>query len=304
MASTPIVPSTIKNKIKREQVYNRQKKQKAALDKEMRMERRKQERADPELRKQRQTENIPSTLENTREADETVITEPDNEVAEDETTDEFASYYNGAAPKIVVTTSPHASRPTFEFAHELVTIFPNAEFVRRGAKFDIAQIVEFCKNRGYTDLIVINEDKKMPNALTICHLPEGPTAHFKLTSIRSGKDIRGHGRASAHKPELILNNLHTRLGHTVGRMFSALFPQVPEFQGRQACTLHNQRDFIFFRRHRYVFQNAKRVNLQEIGPRFTLKLRWLQKGTFNTQSGEYEWVFKPELETSRRRFFL
>jgi ribosome production factor 1 len=71
---------------------------------------------------------------------------------------------------------------------------------------------------------------------------------------------------------------------------------MPEFQGRQVVTLHNQRDFLFFRRHRYVrapcplislipinyssyaFRSPEKVALQEIGPRFTLKLRWLKKG--------------------------
>jgi ribosome production factor 1 len=97
---------------------------------------------------------------------------------------------------------------------------------------------------------------------------------------------------TAHTPELLLNNFETRLGHTVGRMFAALFPQVPQFQGRQAVTFHNQRDFIFFRRHRYIFKDGKRCDLQELGPRFTLKLRSLQKGTFDTKHGEFEWVFR------------
>ena len=35
-------------------------------------------------------------------------------------------------------------------------------------------------------------------------------------------------------------------------MFQTTFPQLPEFQGRQVVTLHNQRDFLFFRRHRCV----------------------------------------------------
>lgn len=35
-------------------------------------------------------------------------------------------------------------------------------------------------------------------------------------------------------------------------MFQQLFPPLPEFEGRQVVTLHNQRDFLFFRRHRYV----------------------------------------------------
>ncbi len=41
---------------------------------------------------------------------------------------------------------------------------------------------------------------------------------------------------------------------------------------------------------------------QELGPRFTLKLEALQKGTFDSKEGEFEWVRKPE--ASRRRFFL
>jgi ribosome production factor 1 len=124
----------------------------------------------------------------------------------------------------------------------------------------------------------------------------------------TNKEISGHGLLNAHAPELILNNFDSRLGHTVGRMFACLFPKVPEFAGRQVCTLHNQRDFIFFRRHRYIFADksgeagGKRCRLQEIGPRFTLKLEALQKGTFDTKFGEYEWLWRPD--TSKRSFAL
>ena len=45
--------------------------------------------------------------------------------------------------------------------------------------------------------------------------------------------------------------------------------------------------------------------VQEIGPRFTLKLQSLQKGTFDRKGGEFEWVLKPgEQDTSRRKFQL
>jgi len=43
-------------------------------------------------------------------------------------------------------------------------------------------------------------------------------------------------------------------------------------------TAHNQRDFIFFRRHRYMFKSTDKTALQEIGPRFTIKLRSLKEG--------------------------
>lgn len=64
--------------------------------------------------------------------------------------------------------------------------------------------------------------------------------------------IQRKGKApTEHYPEVILNNFTTRLGHSIGRLFAALFPQDPQFVGRQVATFHNQRDFIFFRFHRY-----------------------------------------------------
>ena len=130
----------------------------------------------------------------------------------------------------------------------------------------------------------------------------------------------------------------------------------------QAVTFHNQRDFIFVRHHRYVFDEVEppgplapfsttstrqaavrsrapgvasqwhrvspeedkaskkgvkkppageepkervKARLQELGPRFTLKLRWLQQGSFDTLYGEYEWIYRrAEMDTCRRKFQL
>ena len=63
------------------------------------------------------------------------------------------------------------------------------------------------------------------------HLPDGPTATFKLSSAVLPEKIQGHGRLTSHEPEVILNNFNTRLGMTVGRMLGALFPQKPNFVG-------------------------------------------------------------------------
>jgi ribosome production factor 1 len=42
-----------------------------------------------------------------------------------------------------------------------------------------------------------------------------------------------------------------------------------------------------------------------LGPRFTLKLRWLQEGVFDTKFGEYEWTHKrKEMDTTRRKFHM
>lgn len=47
------------------------------------------------------------------------------------------------------------------------------------------------------------------------------------------------------------------------------------------------------------------LRAQELGPRFTLKMRWLQEGTFDTQFGEYEWIHnRKEMDKTRRTFHL
>ena len=49
---------------------------------------------------------------------------------------------------------------------------------------------------------------------------------------------------------------------------------------------------VFLCVSRYIFRSSKKVGLQELGPRFTLKLRSLQKGTFNSKYGDYIWLHK------------
>lgn len=145
--------------------------------------------------------------------------------------------------------------------------------------------------------------------MLVIHLPNGPTAHFKLSNVRITTELRkNHKDITAHRPEVILNNFTTRLGLTIGRMLGALFHYDPEFVGQRAVTFHNQRDFIFFRHYRYGFDTeGKKAKLKELGPRFTLKLRSLQKGTFDSKFGQYEWIKdgrRHSMETSRRKFDL
>ena len=123
---------------------------------------------------------------------------------------------------------------------------------------------------------------------------------LSVTSITDGKRIKGHGKAGDYLPEIILNNFNSRLGKTVGRLFQSIFPHKPELQGRQVITLHNQRDYIFFRRHRYIFRNEEKVGLQELGPQFTLKLRRMQKGV----RGDVVWEHRPDMERDKRKFYL
>ncbi|TDL26754.1 Brix-domain-containing protein [Rickenella mellea] len=364
-------PSLIKNKIKREDAARKAKKSKAQEKLRKRLLRAKLEESDPSAKAKRLAENVPRTLDNTREFDQSLLTaKPDDSVESTWTAEDslsvgldFLTSDPSIPPKLLITTSPKAGRATYDFCDELVGVFPGAEFIarKRGKGYEIGRIAGWAAERHFGHLLVVNEDMKKPNGITLIHLPAGPSAYFKLTSVQLTKQIFGHARATPHHPELILNNFVTELGHTVGRMFQTLFPPLPEFQGRQVVTLHNQRDFLFFRRHRYAFRSVEKAALQEIGPRFTLKLRWLKKGLPAVQKfgnpakplefsednpeiaesnekasseesdklesvggqhashddsidrpprvepptqDEYLWIWKPELETSRRLFFL
>lgn len=56
--------------------------------------------------------------------------------------------------------------------------------------YALKKICEYASNRGFTDVIVFNEDRKSINGMLLVHLPGGPTAHFKLSNLRLSKDIR------------------------------------------------------------------------------------------------------------------
>lgn len=232
---------------------------------------------------------------------------------------------NPPIPKILITTSLNSN--LHHEAQLLTTLFPHSVYIPRSAhryshKFSVREISSFASNRNYTAMLVLKEDQKKPTGLTFVHLPHGPTFHFSISNWVEGKKLPGHGNPTNHTPELILNNFRTPLGLLTAHLFRTMFPPQPELQGRQVVTLHNQRDYIFLRRHRYVFREKRateknvigpdgkevkgvegiRAGLQELGPRFTLKLRRIDKGV-QRASGQ-EWKWKGSMEKQRTKFQL
>lgn len=239
--STRFEPSQIKNKVKREEIAHKNKKAKNQLKLKKRLEQAKLEAENPAAKKvcietyhlpgpgltdkqKRLEENVPRTLDNTREFDPSTLTadpssiagpssEGQDESAADIASDPFAGYFLSEAeptipPKVLITTSFQSSKATYKFCDELVGIFPGAEFIRRkkGKGFEMGRIAAWCADRGYKHLIVVNEDIKKPSAstlilcvvpefktfadaITLVHLPNGPTAYFKLTSIELTEKI-------------------------------------------------------------------------------------------------------------------
>ncbi|KDB25035.1 hypothetical protein H109_03159 [Trichophyton interdigitale MR816] len=281
----------------------------------------------PAEKDRRKKNKVPSATE--RATSPTQSTRSTNiDLAPDALAAKFPSLFPTEAPpppKILITTSLNST--LHKEAKVLTEFFPNSVYIRRSAhryghKFSVREISSFAANRNYTAVVVLEEDLKRVSGLTIVHLPVGPTFHFSISNWIEGKKLPGHGNPTSHWPELILNNFRTPLGLLTAHLFRTLFPPQPEFQGRQVVTLHNQRDYIFVRRHRYVFRDKRetekcvvdangvemkgvegiRAGLQELGPRFTLKLRRIDKG-IQRKSGQ-DWEWKGRMEKVRTKFQL
>ncbi|KAE8766351.1 hypothetical protein D1007_62427 [Hordeum vulgare] len=92
-------------------------------------------------------------------------------------------------PKLLITTCRFNSGRGPAFIKELMQVIPNAQYVNRGT-YDLKKIVEYANNREFTSVMVVHTNRREPDALLIINLPEGPTAHFKLSKLVLRKDIK------------------------------------------------------------------------------------------------------------------
>ncbi|VDO14465.1 unnamed protein product [Rodentolepis nana] len=301
-----------------------------------RKQRDRKERAKEKRQRQREQKKsgtiagFPQTLESLRVPDETILPKDDPDLQCEADNDEFSRIYNNEVePKILLTHSDRVSPRTIGFCKELSRVIPNLTLAPRWHQ-PLKKLIPKAIEHGYTALLVVNEDAKKLNTLIVSHLPHGPTATFRLTNVTPRRKLRGlrnRGIEEGVVPHLILNRFMTTLGRRVERIIGALFPSASRGPPQPHCrtvVFHNQRDFIFFRHYRYIHKKNEesafdeddsesgcpkgptdRVAVNEVGPRFTLKLKSIQKGTFDSQFGDYEWVKKGSvLGNSRRTFVL
>ena len=184
----------------------------------------------------------------------------------------FPSIFNPPEqdPQILITTSINST--LHKEADILTGLFPNSTYIRRtqhvhAHKYSVKEIAGFAAARGYTALVILMqaEHEKKPDGLDIVTLPDGPHFHFSVSNWIEGKKLPRHATDTGHYPELILNQFKTPLGILTAHLFKNLFPAKPELEGRQVLTLHNQRDYIFVRRHRYVFRDKRESEKPVVG---------------------------------------
>ena len=83
--------------------------------------------------------------------------------------DPFGSYFSdwdpNTPPKVLITTSPKATKVTYSFCEELADVFPGAEFIRgkEVQRFEMGKTAGWVASRGYQKMLVANGDVKRPS---------------------------------------------------------------------------------------------------------------------------------------------
>ena len=231
-------------------------------------------------------------------------------------------------PKVLVSTSHDPSSKLTQFLKEVKLLLPNSHRMNRGGH-TVAEIVETCRADGFTDLVLLQEHRGVPDGLVVSHMPYGPTAYFGLHNVVMRHDIPQSAPVSEAFPHLVLHNLSTRIGRRVGTILKYLFP-VPKPDSRRVVSLINQasthaapapprrprpllpphsrhptgprvqNDYISFRHHVYTKDKAD-ITMMEAGPRFELKLYQIKLGTIEQNEVENEWVLRPYMNTAKKR---
>lgn len=246
--------------------------------------------------------------------------------------DEYA-YAGVEDPKIIVTTSRDASSRLKAFSTELRLIFPNAKKINRG-NYQIKAIVDACRRNNVTDLVLVTETRGEPDGLVVSHFPSGPTAFFGMANVVMRHDLPERATVSEAFPHLIFHDFTSPLGERVKSILKFLFP-VPRAESTRVMSFINQSDYISFRHHQYTRNKASRLErrrqrigadddsdneddddddgerelapdiaLEEVGPRFELRLYKIRLGTLDETAADDEFVLRPYHNTAKRRRLL
>jgi len=148
-------PSEIKNRDQRAKVYSIMKMEKKKIQKEERAKRKKEREALGDAA----PKPFMKSIDKMREPEPSIVDPNDEEITEDQEKDEFAQYFNGLPPKVAITTGIHPSKEMKRFVCHLQDLIPGLTYYRR-REFEIKKIIKFLKNRDFTDLIVVGENRK------------------------------------------------------------------------------------------------------------------------------------------------
>ena len=205
--------------------------------------------------------------------------------------DEYAHLSGVVDPRVLVSTSRDPSARLSSFAKEIRLLLPTAIRLNRGNAV-LPMLVSSANSSGLSDIVILHEHRGTPTALTVSHLPHGPTASFSLHNVMLRHDIRdsARGTVSESYPHLIFDGFQTKLGKRVVKILQHLFPprEGKGKVGSRVVTFKNIDDSIEVRHHVFVRTGYKSVELAEVGPRMTMRLFEIRGGTLENRDGDVE----------------
>lgn len=221
--------------------------------------------------------------------------------------DEYSMLSGLTDPRPLVTTSRSPSTRLAAFSKEVRLLLPTAIRLNRG-NLVLPNLLQSAKAAALSDIILLHEHRGTPTALTISHLPHGPTASFSLHNVMLRADIpnASRGTVSESYPHLIFEGFSTRLGKRVMKILQHIFPprDGPQKVGNRVVTFKNVDDSIEVRHHVFVQTSYREVELAEVGPRMTMRCFEIRGGTLEKDAGEVEWNLTQYTRTARKKNYL
>lgn len=221
--------------------------------------------------------------------------------------DEYALTSGLVDPRPLVTTSRSPSTRLSTFAKEIRLLLPTAIRLNRG-NLILPNLMSSANAASLTDMILLHEHRGTPTAMTVSHLPHGPTASFSLHNVVLRGDIPSASRGTVAEsyPHLIFEGFTTKLGMRVVKILKHLFPPREAGKvGNRVITFKNVEDSIEVRHHVFVKTGYKDVELAEVGPRMTMRLFEIRGGTMEKGSGgDVEWALSQYTRTAKKKDYL
>ncbi|GJP97562.1 hypothetical protein CBS63078_9302 [Aspergillus niger] len=239
--------------------------------------------------------------------DESITPDNQNKDGDVDLDDEYALTSGIADPRPIVTTSRSPSVRLGTFAKEIRLLLPTSIRLNRG-NLVLPDLVSSANAAALTDMILVHEHRGTPTAMTISHLPHGPTASFSLHNVVLRADIpnAARGTVSESYPHLIFEGFKTKLGLRVVQILKHLFPPRETGKvGNRVVSFVNKEDSIEVRHHVFVKTGYRDVELAEVGPRMTMRLFEIRGGTLEKgSSGDVEWALTQYTRTSKKKDYL
>ncbi|KAF3797384.1 U3 small nucleolar ribonucleoprotein IMP4 [Colletotrichum gloeosporioides] len=234
--------------------------------------------------------------------------------------DEYETLSGLQDPRVLIATSRSPSSRLQGSSKDLRLLMPTATVINRGT-MTLQDLVRVANATGLTDIVHVHEHRGTPSALTISHLPHGPTISFSLHNVKTRQDLPNALRGNISKSyppllsvnvltyltDLIFDGFSTELGKRVQRVLQHLFPPRDSSMKAGNRTVTSKRledDSIEVRHHLYVRTGYDQLELSEVGPRVTMRTFSIRNCTLEEREGGVEWQMNHYTRTARKKTVL